>query len=499
MCTLLSAVFSFSILIMSLKVKLRRNGLKASRVAVLEVICEFGVKCSKLHIIDDQVMLLFCNSHVDVDRIFSSECMKKLSEIDCDPRVPPDLQAKRSIIVRKLDNFIYEQCCDDIGAEIERSNDGLHVRSVHKFPNSKTMKITFLSQEMVGSCLQRGFFIFKLMVSPADIFREEFINLMICYRCYKWNSHPTDSCDKDKSSVVCSLCSSNQHSFRNCDSDIRLCLNCKGQHPTLSFACPHRKEAARAVACERSSAASTSAISPSRSFSSAVRSSGVVGDDIGDRVVKSSMCILLASLKHNEEGTDFAESLQNLLKLNGLPSLNVGDYIPPSLRIGEGTPPAREDTPPTSQGMNSQRCFSATASSVAVSVPCPNLAPLPKTNNNTKSSSQKENNETLIRGDSEHDIRSNNDSVRRTMKIFKRKGTRDVNAKNIRTLASAGKVLIESGSLSERECLDILSGGGGGCVENIFNRITELSVHEFAKKLSGSTISSVSTRSSIKN
>lgn len=97
---------------------------------------------------------------------------------------------------------------------------------------------------MVRKALNSGLLMFNLSIHSSLIHREEFIDLTVCYRCYKWNEHTAVSCCKDKNFKICSLCSSIGHLFHECTNSIKKCINCSGSHSTLSFACPVRKKIA---------------------------------------------------------------------------------------------------------------------------------------------------------------------------------------------------------------------------------------------------------------
>ena len=71
-------------------------------------------------------------------------------KLDCEPIPPPDLQAKRSFIVKSADPFIYGEEVEVIAAELGNKNPWLVVKSVYRFNKSKTLKVTCSNQEMVN-------------------------------------------------------------------------------------------------------------------------------------------------------------------------------------------------------------------------------------------------------------------------------------------------------------------------------------------------------------
>ena len=73
------------------KVKITCNGPQATRDSVLRVIKDAGIKWSRLIRVDQKLMLLYCNSPSDVDKMFEDQYLTILSERGCTPQVPPNL------------------------------------------------------------------------------------------------------------------------------------------------------------------------------------------------------------------------------------------------------------------------------------------------------------------------------------------------------------------------------------------------------------------------
>ena len=72
------------------------------------------------------------------------------------------------------------------------------------------------------------------------------------------------NCSKERNYVICSNCSSNTHTWRNCNSDVKQCVNCGENHSCLSYVCPRRKEALK-------SKCGFQTVSPSQSYSAVAR------------------------------------------------------------------------------------------------------------------------------------------------------------------------------------------------------------------------------------
>ena len=134
----------------NLKVKLRCTGLNATRHSIIRMLDEHAISCSKVLRINENLLILFCNSLRDIDRIFCDDLCDEFGKLDCEPIPPPDLQAKRSFIVKSVDPVIYGEEVEEIAAELGNKNPWLVVKSVYRFNKSKTLKVTCSNQEMVN-------------------------------------------------------------------------------------------------------------------------------------------------------------------------------------------------------------------------------------------------------------------------------------------------------------------------------------------------------------
>ena len=86
---------------------------------------------------------MLCNSSDDLDTLFSSGCISELEAVRCKPILPPDLKAKRSLILRRCDDQILNQREEDIISEIEQQINCVKVQEIFKYNSSKNIKGTF--------------------------------------------------------------------------------------------------------------------------------------------------------------------------------------------------------------------------------------------------------------------------------------------------------------------------------------------------------------------
>lgn len=313
----------------SYKVKVKCTGPHATREQLLSSLSTFKIRVSRISRVDNELMLIYCNAAIDIDAIFSPDCLRVLSEIDCEPMFPTDLQAKRSIIIKRLDPFIYARDVQEIEVELMNKNNWVTVCNIYKFPRSKTIKVSFSNQQMVELSLNRGLLMFNLSVSPVDMVRDSFTHLLVCYRCYQWNDHVAANCKKAASYIICSLCSSDSHCYKECNSNERKCINCKGNHYTLSYKCPIRKSIADHLQNERPIPQPdrvTVSAYPKPSFSPPTQKDF----ELNNKILKSAMCLMMCCLKKHTSSSEFSSDLCKLLNANDLPMLELGEFEPPT-------------------------------------------------------------------------------------------------------------------------------------------------------------------------
>ncbi|MPC66793.1 hypothetical protein E2C01_060946 [Portunus trituberculatus] len=167
-----------------------------------------------------------------------------LKEGGLDPIMPPELRAKRIIILFNVDNFILSHPEAEIKEEMLNNNNWLigSIESVFKIPKTKIIKICLKETAMAKMATDRGMLAFHMSISSHNIKIQDFIPIFTCMRCYSLEDHTTNNCPFPNDHTVCSECSSSEHTWKNCNSDKKKCLNCSGAHRTLANKCPKRKE-----------------------------------------------------------------------------------------------------------------------------------------------------------------------------------------------------------------------------------------------------------------
>ena len=137
--------------------------------ALTEILHREKVNVSKTYYNRYNELFVLCNSSDDLDTLFSSGCISELEAVLCKPILPPDLKAKRSLILRRCDDQILNQSEEDNKSEIEKRNDCVKVQEIFKYHSSKNIKITFESQHMASQVLTKGLILFNLKENISEL------------------------------------------------------------------------------------------------------------------------------------------------------------------------------------------------------------------------------------------------------------------------------------------------------------------------------------------
>ena len=148
------------------------------------------------------------------------------------------LKQKKTVIVKNIDSYLCDFDCESLISSINEINSPwLKISSLFKFQSGKTFKMECETQQMARLCIERGFFILNLSIPPRMLSIDEYIKVDFCYKCYSINEHFVQDCPKEHDYKVCSECTSVNHTYRDCASTSKKCINCSGNHSTMSQRC----------------------------------------------------------------------------------------------------------------------------------------------------------------------------------------------------------------------------------------------------------------------
>lgn len=161
------------------RVKIRNPNSKDPNIKqeLLEVLSRNEVYISRLIPIADGFVIT-TSSEADLDQIFNGVTDKILEDKGFQPMIPPELKANRSVIVFGVDSHIYNHELNEIILEIKNKNRWTknEVSEVYKFPNSKTLKITFTQSKVANKALTTGLLLFSMSISPHQMKQEVFLS-----------------------------------------------------------------------------------------------------------------------------------------------------------------------------------------------------------------------------------------------------------------------------------------------------------------------------------
>lgn len=303
---------------MDARVKIKMKKSSSAKVSLLGICNSNSVKVSRvIEVVDGY--LLFCSSISDLDTLFSSKVQTYLSALSMECVIPPQLRARRSVIIKRVDNVAYDHSTEEIKDEIRSKNSWADIVDLYKFPHSKTIKVQFSNFSVAQRCLRDGLSFFYLHISGDDMHLDEFFPVTTCYRCYTLEDHTTSTCPKAESYRVCSVCASEGHIWRECSSNVKKCINCSGNHNTMSMQCIKRKDIVKSKRLRKTQ---------EHTYTDAVKSIPALGvaADGGQLIAKSVSCIVLALIKSSDNNSVFADTVNALFAANSLPKLNLTGF-----------------------------------------------------------------------------------------------------------------------------------------------------------------------------
>ena len=217
--------------------KERRNKLK-----LLEILAPADIYATALHEAHDGYIV---NTATDkeVDKILEPIVTQNLEAQGFTPILPQEVKSRRTIICYKVEQTAFEKTANDIADEIENKQEWAKIQDTYKFPNSRNMiKVQFESVSMADKAINQGLRLFNVSIAPHQISKERYINIPYCMKCYDIDDHVTNQCPKPQGYQICSECSSQDHTWRNCQIEEKKCIKCGGTHRTMAYKCPKRKE-----------------------------------------------------------------------------------------------------------------------------------------------------------------------------------------------------------------------------------------------------------------
>ena len=313
------------------KIKFKHKNDPRHRLGLLEIMARNQIYATRILSISDGYLVI-TRTDEDLDRLLSKDILAQLTKMDYTPITPPELKAKRTIILSRLDEFIYSNSEDTLINEIEDKNtwiDQNEITDIYKFPKSNTIKITFMQSNTAKQATEKGLLMCSMSVPTDQIKVETYIHITTCMKCYQLQDHFTSQCKKPADYQICSECGEQGHSWRNCTNTTKRCINCGDDHRTLAMRCPLRK---KIIEEKKKEAQTTSA-----TYSQVTQNNTAYKQNQFSLIDKETNIKIQSCMNHAHylnainPGTFNAE-LQKLYKANGLPTIIIPED-PPSRQI----------------------------------------------------------------------------------------------------------------------------------------------------------------------
>ncbi|ORD93408.1 hypothetical protein ECANGB1_2305 [Enterospora canceri] len=307
----------------------------AAKIHLLRILSEHLIYATKIIPVNDGFIVL-TGTDEEIDKIFNTNLQRSLNDQNFNPIVPPELRAKRTIVIFNVDEYIYNQPTKEIEDELIGENSWLQdgIESIFKVPRTKIMKICLNQTAAAKKATESGILAFHMSIPAHNIKIEEFIPILTCMRCYQLESHPTNKCPRTKEHKVCSECANEGHTWKDCLSLEKKCLNCNGQHRTLANKCPKRKEIKEKKRNENkgkknltySQATATTTTNP---INPLINTSDCFNKDTATKIMA---CMMHAHIQNIARPGTYNDEINKVFKLNNLPSIILPEN-PPSADI----------------------------------------------------------------------------------------------------------------------------------------------------------------------
>ena len=164
---------------------------------------------------------------------------------------PPELKAKRTIVLTGVCEHIPDYNDQQIKDEVTNANPTIRATEVIRIPrNTSILKLKLENVSMVSHSLLMGLSLFSQHFSENHIAQDFYANIPQCMKCYSY-AHTSRNCEKEDGYLVCSVCSEEGHRYKDCKTKTAKCISCQGNHATLASRCPTRKEKTKELAKEK--------------------------------------------------------------------------------------------------------------------------------------------------------------------------------------------------------------------------------------------------------
>lgn len=287
---------------------------------LLEILSKNEIYATRIITVQDGFIVL-TSDETEQDKLFNNKTDNELKKEDLIPQIPLELKASRSVLIFKVDNEIFNKHEEDIKEELERQNPWVgQILQTQKFTTSNIIKITFDETVKAVKATEKGLLAFSMRLPYYDIKVDTFYNITTCFRCYALEQHNTNNCDKDKNFKICSNCSTEGHSWKECKEKERTCINCGGGHSTMEMRCPKRKEIINKKRKEGDNNTKNYSEAVIKNTQITIPSQPIINTETH---LKIYSCMLHAHFQNASKPGTYSTELNKLFRANNLPEIII--------------------------------------------------------------------------------------------------------------------------------------------------------------------------------
>ena len=241
----------------------------------------------------------------------------------------PEMLASRTVLARKIDDYVLDQDPESIAAEVSSQNS-VTVETVKIIPRPHMLKVRVTTLQECQHLIDHGMKLFSRVVPTYNMAKDTYTETVQCYKCLQF-THQTAKCTATVD--TCSKCGAGGHNYKNCTATTYNCFNCGGDHPAVAFKCPKKREAVAAQSKQPppntntyTYAGAAAPITPTPTPPPTLSPSDT--QDLKNQITKSNQCIALASEMARGDLSNLATYFTRLATHNGLPTISIPpDFI----------------------------------------------------------------------------------------------------------------------------------------------------------------------------
>ena len=186
-------------------------------------------------------------NYEELETLLVQDSTEKLRDMGLSVTPPASYKSQKTLFLPRVKSFLTNTSPDVLIHRINSANRGrfqateviVVLSSGHKEGWLKNLKVTFKTIEQAQEAFTNGFSIGDFNINSKSVFKEDFVEINQCYRCFSYE-HFTNKCAAEHPS--CSICAGS-HNFKACPDKTKIkCFVCGGAHFAISASCPTRKE-----------------------------------------------------------------------------------------------------------------------------------------------------------------------------------------------------------------------------------------------------------------